>query len=670
MKPSTIAVAYRDVVCVLRGWVCRSWYLTDAQMNRSIARQYLSVPAIAETTSGVAIVAYEGSHQKYEAVCEKNVLIAARDGVRLAGDIYFPAESGERAAGQFPVILERTPYDKSAPQQVTKAKFFARRGYVCVIQDVRGRLKSEGEWHPFAKEAPDGYDTVEWLGAQEWSTGKVGTMGDSYAGSDQAALATLNPPHLATMIVAVGAANYFHSSMRQNGCLEQRFLIYSFRMATNSREALADPALKAQIDAVFPAGIGQIVNSFPLKKGVTLLRSFPTIEQWAMELQTEVLYGDYWKQRGYAPEEYYDEHADVPTLYLGGWYDSYARNTPRSYELLSKIKKSPQRLMMGPWTHGQYEVTASGDLDYGTDSHIDYLDLKLSWFDHYLKGMNTEAAELQPVMFFTMGTGHGRRGPEVKTLRSQSETKTHHGGYWRGEQDWPLPGTKYTDFYLIESGQLRPDEAPGRLPGPTQYTFDPRNPVPTIGGGISAADPIMKPGAFDQRGRADFFGCTDTLPLNARPDVLTFQTPPLQDDIEVTGPIEMHLFASSSAVDTDFTAKLIDVYPPDGSSADERAFNITDSIVRARFRNGWEKEELMTPGEIYELVFELYPTSNVFRKGHRVRLDISSSNWPRFDVNPNTGGPLGAGGPVETAIQSVYHDAAHPSRIVLPVQPR
>ena len=182
-------------------------------------------------------------------------------------------------------------------------------------------------------------------------------------------------------------------------------------MATNSREALADPALKAQIDAVFPAGIGQIVNSFPLKKGVTLLRSFPTIEQWAMELQTEVLYGDYWKQRGYAPEEYYDEHADVPTLYLGGWYDSYARNTPRSYELLSKIKKSPQRLMMGPWTHGQYEVTASGDLDYGTDSHIDYLDLKLSWFDHYLKGMNTEAAELQPVMFFTMGTGHGRRGP-------------------------------------------------------------------------------------------------------------------------------------------------------------------------------------------------------------------------------------------------------------------
>ena len=180
----------------------------------------------------------------------------------------------------------------------------------------------------------------------------------------------------------------------------------------------------------------------------------------------------------------------------------------------------------------------------------------------------------------------------------------------------------------------------------------------------------MKPGAFDQRGRPDFFGCKDTLPLNARQDVLTFQTPPLEDDLEVTGPIEMRLFASSSALDTDFTAKLIDVYPADDSSADERAFNITDSIIRARFRNGWESEELMTPGEVYEFAFELYPTSNVFRKGHRVRLDISSSNWPRFDVNPNTGGPLGVGGPVESALQSVYHDASHPSRIVLPVQPR
>ena len=190
---------------------------------------------------------YEGSHQAYDVLIERNVMTPMADGVPLAADIYFPAIGGARAAGTFPVILERTPYNKAAPMQVTKAKYFARRGYVCVIQDVRGRFASEGEWYAFAEEAEDGRTTVEWLGAQPWSTGKVGTMGDSYAGSDQSALATLNPPHLTTMIVAVGAANYYHSSMRHNGALEQRFLIYAFRMAATSKEAEADPALKAAL---------------------------------------------------------------------------------------------------------------------------------------------------------------------------------------------------------------------------------------------------------------------------------------------------------------------------------------------------------------------------------------------------------------------------------------
>ena len=602
---------------------------------------------------------YEGSHQQYNVVCESNFMMPMRDGMRLATDIYFPATGGRRADGAFPVILERTPYDKAAPRSVTKGKYFARRGYVCALQDVRGRFKSEGEWYAFAKEAPDGYDTVEWLGTQAWSSGKVGTMGDSYAGSDQSALATLDPAHLSTMIVAVGASNYYHSSMRQNGAMEQRFLLYAFRMAVTSREAEADPALKAALVWTFTNGMPEIVNQFPLKEGATVLRRLPSYERWAIDILTHGDYDDYWKQRGYAISEYYQEHADVPMLYLGGWYDSYARNTCESYVALSRAKRSPQRLLMGPWTHAAYEVTFSGDIDFGADAHINYHDLKLAWFDHYLKGMRTEVADWTPVRIFTMGAGDGRLNYEARL---------NHGGYWRSEEDWPLPATVLTPYYLHGDRSLS-DRQPldGTFP-PGRFTFNPKDPVPTIGGGISVGSPIMEPGAYDQRGRPDFFGCKDTLPLNARGDVLTFQTAPLDEDVEVTGPIEMHLWASSSATDTDFTAKLIDVYPPGDDYPEGLAINITDSIIRARYRNGWEKPELMTPGEPYEFVFQLYPTSNVFTRGHRIRLDISSSNWPRFDVNPNTGGPLGRERRYQTASQTIYHDADCPSHIVLPVQ--
>ena len=612
---------------------------------------------------------YEGSHQQYGVVRDDDVMVPMRDGVSLATDIYFPASDGRRADGKFPVLLERTPYNKRRPGNVTDGKFFARRGYVCAVQDVRGRFQSEGEWYPFAKEAPDGYDMVEWIAAQSWSDGQVGTMGSSYAGSDQSALATLDPPHLSSMIVGVGASNYYHSSMRQNGALEQRFLIYAFRMAVTSKEAQADPDLKTALTRAFTQQIEEIVEHFPLREGATVLRRLPNYERWAIDLLTHGDYDEYWKQRGYAISEYYEQHADVPTLYLGGWYDSYARNTCESFIALSKLKKSEQRLLMGPWTHGGWEVSYAGELDFGIDSPIIYNDLRLAWFDHYLKGMHTEAADWSPVRIFTMGTGDGRRA----ILGAPGEWAEYpgrvgHGGYWRDELDWPLPGTSPTPFYLQAGGLLSPGRPEDADVPPTTFAFDPRDPVPTIGGGISAADPVMSPGAFDQRGRPDFIGCHDTLSLSSRGDVLTFQTPVLSEDLEVTGPIEMRLWASSSAVDTDFTAKLIDVYPPGGEYPEGLAFNITDSIIRARYREGWDKPRLMTPGQVYEFVFQLYPTSNVFRKGHRVRLDISSSNWPRFDVNPNTGGALGLERTYEIATQTVHHDGRRPSCVVLPIQ--
>ena len=605
---------------------------------------------------------YEGSPIAYDVAIRKNVMIPMRDGVKLAADIYLPAEGESIAEGRFPVILERTPYDKTAPRQVTNMKYYARRGYVGVIQDVRGRFKSEGEWYAFAKEAPDGYDTVQWLGVQPWSDGQVGTMGGSYAGSDQSALATMDPSHLSTMIVAVGASNYYHGSMRQNGALEQRFMVYAFRMAMTSKEAIADGGLQAEIRKAFMDDMPDIVRQLPLKEGATVLRRLPYYERWAIDILTHGEFDDYWKQRGYAIDEYYDEHADVPSLYLGGWYDSYARNTPQSYMKLSAIKKSQQVLLMGPWIHGAFEVTNSGDVDFGTEAHINVNDLRLAWFDHYMKGMHTEFADWSPVRIFTMGTGSQRMN------KHDHDRFLDHGGYWRSEPDWPLPGTTETPFYLRAGGELSEDAPSENETTSTSYTFDPNDPVPTMGGGISAAESIIRAGAFDQRGRPDFFGCVDTQPLNSRHDILTFETPELEEDTEVTGHIVMNLWASSSAVDTDFTAKLIDMYPPSDDYPDGFAMNITDSIIRARYRNSWTEPEMMEPGTPCEFSFHLYPTSNVFRKGHRIRLDISSSNWPRFDVNPNTGGPLGLEQRREIAHQTIYHSSEHPSHVVLPLQ--
>lgn len=604
---------------------------------------------------------YQGSVQEYDVIINRNVMVPMRDGVHLAADVYFPANDGKKINKQFPVVLERTPYDKSTMVNRLHGGSFARRGYVVVKQDVRGRFESEGIWYAFAREAEDGYDTVEWLAKQPWSNGKIGTEGSSYAGSDQSALATLNPPHLSTMIVSVGAANYYHASMRQNGVLEQRFLVYVYRMATTSKEALADPGLKAALEKAFTEDMPDKINKLPLREGTTVLSRLPSYEKWALDIQNHADYDDYWKgHRGYAISEYYDEHADVPTLYFGGWYDSYARATCENFIQLSKRKSSDQFLLMGPWDHGGWQKTFSGEIDFGVDSVVDYEDLRLSWFDRYLKELNSEVENWKPVKFFTMGTGDQR--PNYHGMMDQ-------GGYWADALDWPLPGTQFTQFYLHGDGQLSPEKPGINVDKPfSTYTFDPKNPVPTIGGGISAADSIIPPGGFDQRCRPEVHGCADSLPLNMRSDVLSFQTPGLKDDVEVTGPIEMHLWVASSALDTDFTAKLIDVHPSSVDYPEGLAINISDSVMRARYRNGYEKPELLKPEEPFELVFQLYPSSNIFRAGHRIRLDISSSNWPRFDVNPNTGGELGVDRQYVIANQTVYHEVEYPSHIVLPIQ--
>lgn len=603
----------------------------------------------------------QGSHQQYDWLREADVLLPMRDGVRLAADIYRPALDGRPAPGRFPALLERTPYDKRRPDMTAAAKFFARHGYVVVLQDVRGRFASEGEWYAFGDEGPDGEETVRWLHTLDGCDGQVGTIGLSYSASDQTALACLNPPGLAAMFISEGMSNYHTSAMRQGGAAELRFLIYAFQMAVTSREAAANRSLYLLLQRE-RKNIREWLHRLPIRPGASPLRHVPSYERWITDVIAHGDYDDYWKRPGYTVEEYWEEHADVPVYLLGGWYDSYARSTTDMFVELTRRKRGPTRLIIGPWVHGVGTMaqTWSGDVDFGQDAPMeDYNSFRLRWFDRQLKGLDTGVDAEPPVRIFVMGGGSGRKN---------TDGRMEHGGRWRDEQEWPLARAVATPYYLHGDGALSP-EPPAAEGGSTTYAYDPTDPVPTIGGNISVGYEILPNGAFDQRGSSAAFGATDSLPLSARSDVVVFQTPPLSEEVEVTGPIAVTLWAASSCVDTDFTAKLLDVYPPNIDYPDGYAMNLGDSIIRARYRNDRSRAELLTPGEVVELTITLYPMSNLFARGHRIRLDISSSNFPRFDVNPNTGDPLGAHRRTVIAHNTLYHDAARPSHVTLPVVP-
>ncbi|MEE3260072.1 MAG: CocE/NonD family hydrolase [Candidatus Latescibacterota bacterium] len=421
----------------------------------------------------------------------------------------------------------------------------------------------------------------------------------------------------------------------------------------------------------------------PIRKGQTQLKVVPPYEKWALDLLTKADYGEYWQHPSYAPALFWDEIPDVPILIIGGWYDSYTRSTCKNFIGLSARKRGPVRMLMGPWTHGAVtlEQSYAGDVEFGAEAALDsFRDLHLRYFDWALKGVDTGAEAEPPVRIFVMGGGGGYR---------TSSGRLFHGGRWRDEAEWPLERTQYTEYYLHGDGTLA-SAKPNADGGSTVYRFDPANPVPSIGGNVSSlsaigplprgvpdsthapwrarVQQILEPGGFDQTEGPQFYGCKPPyLPLGSRPDVLVFATEILAEDVEVTGPVEVKLWVSSTAPDTDFTAKLIDVYPPSQWYPHGYALNLTDSIARLRYRNGREQGEELEPGAVAELAIVLYPTSNLFVKGHRIRLDISSSNFPRFDVNPNTGDPIGTERRRTGADNRVHHNAAQASRIVLPI---
>ena len=594
----------------------------------------------------------------HDVTCERSVPVQLKDGVRLAADIYLP----QGIPGPWPAILERTPYDKLRTDLVLTAKYFAGHGYAVILQDVRGRYASDGEWYPFGNEAPDGVETLAWVRAQRWCDGRVATMGLSYSSCTQTSLAAMNPPGLAAQFVSQGFHNYHTASMRQGGALEMRFFLYAFKMATTSREAIADPVKRATLEEAW-AHVRDWLGQGPPKEGLTPLRHVPSYERWLLDIIQHGDYDAYWRSRpAYTIEDLYEQHADVPIYLCGSWYDSYARSTVTNYVELSRRKRSPVRLIMGPWIHGgaNLDLSYAGDADFGPDAPLGYNVLRLRWFDAVLKGARNGLLEKPPVTIFVMGGGSGRKTVESRRLDV--------GGRWRFEHEWPLRRATPTAFYLLSGGGLVARKPPAGA-APSRYVFDPADPVPTIGGNISVGYELMPGGGFDQRGGPHVYGSRDTLPLSARRDVLVFSTPVLEHDMEVTGSVIVKLWAASSAPDTDFTAKLIDVYPPNGDYPDGYELNIGDSIIRARYRDSREEPALMEPGTAYEFTITLYPTAVVFQRGHRARLHISSSNFPRFDVNPNTGGPLGLEQISQTAVQTVFHDADRPSHVVLPVIP-
>ena len=605
-----------------------------------------------------------------------DVMVAMRDGVHLATDIYIPT-SARDAATRFPVVLERTPYDKTAPSRSERtpanpkplgraevAAFFTRQGYVVVYQDCRGRYKSEGEFVKYLSDGNDGYDTCAWIVKQSWCNGKIATMGLSYAAHTQGALGSAGAPGVVAMFLDSGGfSNAYQDGIRQGGAFELKQATWAFNQALESPELQRDPARLAAMKAI---DIRDWFHRMPWQRGHSPVSLAPEYEAYLFEQWEHGEFDDYWKQLGIYGEGFYDQYVDAAMVHMSSWFDAYSRTATDNYVGLKKRKRGPVRLIMGPWTHGDRQLTYVGDVDFGPaatlDGHVatDFLTLRRRWFDRWLEGTPNGVDGEPAVRIFVMGGGSGRRN---------TTGRLDHGGRWRAERDWPIPDTQWTPYYCHRDGSLTTSR-PNDRDAYRQYRFDPAHPVPTIGGTVTSGQPVMVGGAFDQREGPRFFGSTEPYrPLADRPDVLAFQTAPLATGVEVTGPIEARLWVSSDGPDTDFTIKLVDVYPPNADYPDGFAMNVADGILRVRYRDSWERPSMMTPGQVYEVRVTAFPTSNLFARGHRIRLDISSSNFPHFDVNPNTGEPEARATHFRVATNRVYFDSGRPSHVILPIIP-
>jgi len=591
-----------------------------------------------------------------------------RDGVMLATDVYLPARGAEVTPARVPAILERTPYGKSQDgtrhASIEVANLFASHGYAVVFQDCRGRGKSGGKYVKYLSDGLDGFDCCAWIIAQSWSNGRIGTMGLSYAAHTQAALASAGASGVAAMFMDSGGfSNAYQGGIRQGGAFELKQVTWAFNEALEAPEVKKDPAKLAALKAI---DLESWFARLPWTRGSSPLSAVPEYEDYVFDQWEHGSFDDYWKQIGLYAAGYYDRWPDAATVLISSWYDPYPRTVTDNFRALNSRKNSPRRLILGPWTHGNREQTFAGDVEFGAAAAFEgnvapsYAAMKLRWFDRFLKEESNGVDQEPTVHLFVMGGGTGRR---------TAQGRMDHGGRWRTERTWPIPRTRLTPYHLQPDGTLSEDLPPAGA-RPRTYRYDPAAPVPTIGGTITSGLPIMVGGAFDQREAPQFFGCREPYrALSQRADVLVFATPPLQSDVEITGAIEAQLWIASDAPDTDFTFKLLDVYPPNEDYPDGYAMNLTDGILRCRYRDSWRWPRLLTPGRVYRIDIAAFPTSNLFKNGHRIRIDVSSSNFPHFDFNPNTGEPEGKATRTQIATNRVFVDQAHPSHVVLPVIP-
>ncbi|MFG6667780.1 CocE/NonD family hydrolase [Halomonas sp. HNIBRBA4712] len=598
----------------------------------------------------------------------ENAMVTMRDGIRLATDIYLPEK-----IGHWPVVLERTPYDKSnhSRSEVDRhgrklgreamAQAFVDRGFAIIFQDCRGRYQSEGTFIKYIHEAEDGVDTLEWIREQPWCNGRIGTMGLSYAAHTQLALACLAPAGLACMVLDSGGfSNAFESGIRQGGAFELKQATWAFKQAAKSPEAHSATRISA---ALAQEDICAWFRRMPWIPGHSPLRHVPAYESYLFEQWQHGRFDEYWKKLGIYAKGYYDTIPDIPMMFVSSWYDAYVRSTLENYTELKRRHRSDKQLIMGPWLHGDRNTPYSGDVDFGEQAYFDgniapsWLEHRLQWFERYLAN-KPHKPSMEGVCVFMMGGGSGLRGPRGRMS---------HGGHWMSSPQWPLPDVRQLSLYLTGCGQLTeqpdPSSASKRL-----FVADPDHPVPTIGGSLTSGGPVFRGGAFDQRETAEFFGSRgDGIPLSARQDVLTFQTDILEEDIHVSGPVAATLYIETSAPDTDFTAKLIDVYPPNDDYPHGYAMNITDGIFRCRYHRSYAEPTKLTPRHVYTITVEPFATCNLFKRGHRIRLDVSGSNFPKFDVNPNSGEEEGSSRLKERAINTVHTSREWPSHMTLGV---
>lgn len=576
------------------------------------------------------------SQPQYEPVFEQNIEMPMRDGTILRANVTRP-----NAAGSFPILLERSPYNKDGGSEVAVGapEFFARRGYAVVIQDVRGRFASDGEFYPFRDDGAgvlrDGYDTIEWLATQPWCNGDIGTIGGSYSGATQYQAALSRPPHLRAMFVRESSADYQREWAYRDGAFELGFSLYWAHVVTerNLPHLAEGEELERQKRLLRKAG--EEIDDWYAKLPLYPCPFLEGLSDWHNIWLDHPQAGPYWQQLNI--EKFHDQ-TETPTYHQGAWFDIFLAGTLKNYlgmkhQARTEEARRSQKLIIGPWIHGAPNINKHivGEFDFGADAAKDFNEMRLPWFDYWLKGIANGVIDEPPVQIFVMG-------------RNQ----------WRAEEDWPLPDTCYTNYYLhgghsgsidsLNDGTLA-SAPPLASENPDSFLYDPVNPVPTLAGNTLG----IPSGVVDQR------------PVDAQ--CLTFTSEPLAEELEVTGPVQAILYGMSSAPDTDWVVRLTDVHP-DGYSRP-----LCDGILRARYRESFEQERLLEPGQIYRFEVDLWATSNVFLEGHRIRVVITSSSFPRFDRNLNTGGPIHKEAAGQIAINTVLHDVLRPSHLVLPVIP-